>query len=164
MGGSQSAESSTVSMDNPNSIQVTENVLCYAEGPKPVIRQKNMISMKREYKADQKEHLTAKLDEDYVAWLKDVEAANEDITKRVRDELVQKADDLHERFSYIEKKPVCERAKMDLLKCYEQNRTNSLDCVQEVKYFTTCVRNHQLNFNKKDYTPKQLPRRPTTLL
>ena len=38
--------------------------------------------------------MTAKLDQDYAKWMKDLEKQNEKITRKVRDELIQKADEV----------------------------------------------------------------------
>ena len=49
---------------------------------------------KRQYGEEETDKLTAKLDQDYAKWMKDLEKQNEKITRKVRDELIQKADEV----------------------------------------------------------------------
>ena len=61
---------------------------------------------------------------------------------------------VYERFSYVEKQPICQEAEKTVLKCFEQNKEQSLNCSEEVRYFTECVLKHQMEYNSKDYLPK----------
>jgi len=155
MGAEQSTDSRSTVLDNPDSIEVTQPVLCTTHGAidKAVVQSpKN----KKEYGPEETDKLTAKLDEDYAKWMKDLEKQNEKFTRKVRDELIQKADEVYERFSYVEKQPICQDAQKSVLKCFELNKEQSLNCSEEVKYFTECVLKHQMQFNRNDYLPKPL--------
>ena len=53
-----------------------------------------LMLQKRQYGEEETDKLTAKLDQDYAKWMKDLEKQNEKITRKVRDELIQKADEV----------------------------------------------------------------------
>ncbi|KAF6025494.1 hypothetical protein EB796_016193 [Bugula neritina] len=157
MGASQSSETRSVTLknENPNEIAISQSVLCSSvPEPEEDANEQSSTKKKRVYSEEETANLTAKLDKEYAAWITDVERKNESVTKQLRDELVQKADALYERFAYVEGKPICEEAKKAVLECYESNVTTPLNCSEEVKYFTNCVKNYQINYDKRQHLPK----------
>lgn len=53
-----------------------------------------VLLQKKQYGTEELDKLTAQLDQDYTAWLKETEKHNEKFTRKVRDELIEKADEV----------------------------------------------------------------------
>ncbi|BFZ08620.1 hypothetical protein BsWGS_11659 [Bradybaena similaris] len=84
--------------------------------------------------------ITAKdVEEMYIKKLKDLQQRNKDLQNDTNKHFASAVKQVEDNFRGIMPQPVCQEFQAQVLKCYQENPTDILNCSSLVNAFTACV-------------------------